>query len=554
MKIVSWLFPGIVLLGVVSSVIGHRPAIQRSSCDNDYGSSTTALPLPDPSISWAFKHYLDCTHRAVWINFKNPMADFGFYVGAGVPPQERYADVRANAVIIGPDLPQLTEEEMLLLPDDIKNDPVWDNEGYGAVLHVSPDDQSTCDHLGIVMSGESSVVDGRCNFYEPFGSTNSWRILDTDENFLPVDGGDYYVAVYIQDDTSSKIGIALGTWVENFMTQYDLDMPTCQRDLLEVDFSEERNGPQDDCFPVVSCDAVVGDEAAPIGCVNDENTVEAACEVGEVCDETMESCVVAGVEYMSPMMGACGGERCPAAVRQWEIANMIMHRGMMDIEYTGNPDIDFVRGMIPHHVGAVDMCKVLLEDLTCTDRSDIDNLEGLVHFCNHIELEQIIEVGGMRTWLEQNDLSELAPCDPASQLDTEDPNSPIALSENTDTSMMMTMSMSESCGNISKTSSERLIQVNHKMHDLMAVEYSCDHSVDFVRMMLPHHAGAVDMCDILVETTEDDYLIELCNNITLTQRAEISWMYQWLSERDEAITAPCGECGEEGHPHDDGTM
>ena len=52
------------------------------------------------------------------------------------------------------------------------------------------------------------------------------------------------------------------------------------------------------------------------------------------------------------------------------------------------------------------------------------------------------------------------------------------------------------------------------------------------------------MCDILMETTEDDYLIELCGNITLTQRAEISWMYQWLTERDQAITAPCKECDE----------
>ena len=43
---------------------------------------------------------------------------------------------------------------------------------------------------------------------------------------------------------------------------------------------------------------------------------------------------------------------------------MIMHRGMMEMEYTGNPDIDFVRGMIPHHIGAVDMCNVLIDDLT----------------------------------------------------------------------------------------------------------------------------------------------------------------------------------------------
>ena len=39
--------------------------------------------------------------------------------------------------------------------------------------------------------------------------------------------------------------------------------------------------------------------------------------------------------------------------------NAKMHRAM-DITFTGNADLDFVRGMIPHHVGAVDMAKTVL--------------------------------------------------------------------------------------------------------------------------------------------------------------------------------------------------
>ncbi|TMI98547.1 MAG: DUF305 domain-containing protein [Alphaproteobacteria bacterium] len=39
--------------------------------------------------------------------------------------------------------------------------------------------------------------------------------------------------------------------------------------------------------------------------------------------------------------------------------NMKMH-GAMDIAFSGNADVDFVNGMIPHHAGAVDMAKTVL--------------------------------------------------------------------------------------------------------------------------------------------------------------------------------------------------
>jgi uncharacterized protein (DUF305 family) len=39
--------------------------------------------------------------------------------------------------------------------------------------------------------------------------------------------------------------------------------------------------------------------------------------------------------------------------------NAKMHKAM-DIAFTGNADLDFVKGMIPHHEGAVDMAKTVL--------------------------------------------------------------------------------------------------------------------------------------------------------------------------------------------------
>ena len=38
-----------------------------------------------------------------------------------------------------------------------------------------------------------------------------------------------------------------------------------------------------------------------------------------------------------------------------------MHEDMAAIAYSGNADVDFVVGMIPHHQAAVDVAKVVLE-------------------------------------------------------------------------------------------------------------------------------------------------------------------------------------------------
>jgi uncharacterized protein (DUF305 family) len=50
----------------------------------------------------------------------------------------------------------------------------------------------------------------------------------------------------------------------------------------------------------------------------------------------------------------------PATIAYRE-ANAAMHTAM-EIDYTGDADVDFMLSMIPHHQGAIDMARVVIEN------------------------------------------------------------------------------------------------------------------------------------------------------------------------------------------------
>ena len=213
-----------IFASIITIALAHRRATTAPSCDGDFGSSATALPIPRADISWSVKHYVDCTHRAVWMRALAPTADFMFYVGVGIPPTERHADLRTDALVMGADLPALTASELAAIPAEVREDGAFVPNGY---LHRSPADQSSCAHLGTVMTRSSTVLDGRCDFYEPYGGTHSWRVLDADGNVLPTEGGKYFAIVWFTEATSGKLGIAMGNWIENFWLPFDLEVPAC---------------------------------------------------------------------------------------------------------------------------------------------------------------------------------------------------------------------------------------------------------------------------------------------------------------------------------------
>ncbi|MEE4345375.1 MAG: DUF305 domain-containing protein [Paracoccaceae bacterium] len=57
--------------------------------------------------------------------------------------------------------------------------------------------------------------------------------------------------------------------------------------------------------------------------------------------------------------GAASADDSPATLA-YKAANDAMHSGMA-IPFTGDADVDFIQGMIPHHQGAVDMARIVLE-------------------------------------------------------------------------------------------------------------------------------------------------------------------------------------------------
>jgi hypothetical protein len=85
------------------------------------------------------------------------------------------------------------------------------------------------------------------------------------------------------------------------------------------------------------------------------------------------------------------GDRGPSSLAFHGI-NQKMHEGM-DIAFTGNADVDFVKGMIPHHQGAVDMAKVVL---AFGSDPEIRKLAEAV-----IQAQES-EIAMMRAWLQRN--------------------------------------------------------------------------------------------------------------------------------------------------------
>lgn len=76
------------------------------------------------------------------------------------------------------------------------------------------------------------------------------------------------------------------------------------------------------------------------------------------------------------------------ATKAFRAANDKMH-GDMSMAFTGDADIDFINGMLPHHQGAIDMAKIVLQygrdpetkklaqDIIKAQNTEIEFMKGL---------------------------------------------------------------------------------------------------------------------------------------------------------------------------------
>jgi uncharacterized protein (DUF305 family) len=76
--------------------------------------------------------------------------------------------------------------------------------------------------------------------------------------------------------------------------------------------------------------------------------------------------------------------------------------------------------------------------------------------------------------------------------------------------------------------SKALSEANARMHGAMNLPLTGNADADFVRGMIPHHQGAVDMAKIVLQYGKDPETRKLAQSIIASQEKEIAMMRDWL--------------------------
>lgn len=184
---------------------------------------------------------------------------------------------------------------------------------------------------------------------------------------------------------------------------------------------------------------------------------------------------MAGMDHSTMTMSAS------ASTKAYEGAMTDMMKGMM-VPLTGKPDVDFMQGMMPHHQGAIDMAKAVLQygsdpEVKTLAENVIKAQEG--------------EIAFMKDWLGRVDQSSLV---------------------------------------VSPESTKGNEQAMGTMMKNMAVPYTGDSDVDFLKSMIPHHQGAIDMAKVALRFAKDPEVLKLAQDVVTAQESEIAFMTGQLAK------------------------
>jgi uncharacterized protein (DUF305 family) len=207
--------------------------------------------------------------------------------------------------------------------------------------------------------------------------------------------------------------------------------------------------------------------------------VALAGATGYALMQTVGSADMPGMDHSAMTMANASD-----STKGFETAMAGMMKGMM-MTMTGKPDLDFVQGMMPHHQGAIDMAKVVLQfgkdpEIKKLAQAVVKAQEGEIDF--------------MKDWLARADQAAF-PVVP-------------------DSAKANGLAMSEMMKN-------------------MAPDYSGDADVDFVKGMIPHHQGAIDMAKVAQQYAKDPTLLQLAGDIVAAQEGEITLMKDWLKKNGQ---------------------
>ncbi len=67
----------------------------------------------------------------------------------------------------------------------------------------------------------------------------------------------------------------------------------------------------------------------------------------------------------------------------------------------------------------------------------------------------------------------------------------------------------------------------------MPMDFTGDADVDFVRGMIPHHQGAIEMAKAVLAYGKDPEIKKLAENIIAAQETEIALMRGWLEKKGQ---------------------